>query len=160
VFYCCTSQKGIMGKLPHCDLRPGPIITTLLERDSARVHFSEFVRKGRICQVGAARGAMGGRVVKRAQSMPGHFYSYPFSPCPASPCHILGSPCYGSGLTVTLHRQSQQGTSQTETFASRLVMAGVDICTVQEWMGHKTIQVTMRYAHLAPALQLEAVERL
>jgi integrase len=46
------------------------------------------------------------------------------------------------------------------TFASRLVMAGVDIRTVQELMGHKTIQVTMRYAHLAPEHQLEAVQRL
>jgi integrase len=46
------------------------------------------------------------------------------------------------------------------TFASRLVMAGVDIRTVQELMGHKTIQVTLRYAHLAPVHQLEAVQRL
>ncbi len=46
------------------------------------------------------------------------------------------------------------------TFASRLVMAGVDIRTVQELMGHKTIVTTMRYAHLAPGHQSEAVERL
>ena len=46
------------------------------------------------------------------------------------------------------------------TFASRLAMAGVDIRTVQELMGHKTIQVTLRYAHLAPQHQLEAVQRL
>jgi len=46
------------------------------------------------------------------------------------------------------------------TFASRLVMAGVDIRTVQELLGHKTIQVTMRYENLAPAHQLEAVQRL
>jgi integrase len=46
------------------------------------------------------------------------------------------------------------------TFASRLVMAGVDLRTVAELMGHKTIQMTMRYAHLAPAHQLAAVERL
>ena len=39
-------------------------------------------------------------------------------------------------------------------------MAGVDIRTVQELMGHKTIQVTLRYAHLAPQHQLEAVQRL
>ena len=39
-------------------------------------------------------------------------------------------------------------------------MAGVDIRTVQELMGHKTIQVTMRYAHLAPVHQLQAVQRL
>jgi len=46
------------------------------------------------------------------------------------------------------------------TFASPLVMAGVDIRTAQELMGHETIQVTMRYALLAPAHQLEAVQRL
>lgn len=46
------------------------------------------------------------------------------------------------------------------TFASRLVMAGVDLRTVAELMGHKTVQMTMRYAHLAPAHQLAAVERI
>jgi integrase len=46
------------------------------------------------------------------------------------------------------------------TFASRLVMAGVDIRTVQELMGHKTIGMTVRYAHLAPTHTLAAVERL
>jgi site-specific recombinase XerD len=46
------------------------------------------------------------------------------------------------------------------TFASRLVMKGVDLRTVQELMGHKTIQMTVRYAHLAPQHQLAAVQRL
>jgi len=46
------------------------------------------------------------------------------------------------------------------TFASRLVMAGVDLRTVADLMGHKTIQMTMRYAHLAPAHKLAAVERI
>jgi integrase len=46
------------------------------------------------------------------------------------------------------------------TFASRLVMAGVDIRTVAELMGHKTLAMTMRYAHLAPDHQRGAVERL
>ena len=46
------------------------------------------------------------------------------------------------------------------TFASRLTMAGVDLRTVQQLMGHKTIQMTCRYAHLAPEHQLAAVERL
>jgi integrase len=46
------------------------------------------------------------------------------------------------------------------TFASRLVMQGVDIRTVAELMGHKTIQMTMRYAHLAPEHKLEAVRKL
>jgi integrase len=46
------------------------------------------------------------------------------------------------------------------TFASRLVMAGVDIRTVQELMGHKSITMTMRYSHLAPGHQQAAVEML
>jgi hypothetical protein len=39
-------------------------------------------------------------------------------------------------------------------------MAGVDLRTVQQLMGHKTIQMTVRYAHLAPEHQMAAVERL
>src|SRR5450432_448324 len=34
------------------------------------------------------------------------------------------------------------------TFASQLMMAGVPIRQVQDWLGHSTITMTMRYAHL------------
>ncbi len=44
------------------------------------------------------------------------------------------------------------------TFASKLVMAGVDLYTVKELMGHSTIQMTERYAHLAPEHRAAAVE--
>ena len=46
------------------------------------------------------------------------------------------------------------------TYISRLVMAGVDLRTVQELAGHKDIKMTVRYAHLAPAHWLAAVDRL
>lgn len=40
------------------------------------------------------------------------------------------------------------------TFASRLIMTGVDLRTVQVLMGHKTIAMTLRYSHLSPDHQL------
>jgi integrase len=46
------------------------------------------------------------------------------------------------------------------TFASHLVMAGVDITTVKELLGHKTLTMTLRYAHLAPSHKVKAVQIL
>ncbi len=46
------------------------------------------------------------------------------------------------------------------TFISRLVMKDVNLRTVQELAGHKTISMTTRYAHLAPEHNQAAIERL
>lgn len=46
------------------------------------------------------------------------------------------------------------------TFASRLVMAGVDIRTVQELLGHRSILMTMKYAHLSPDHRQAAAEKI
>ena len=46
------------------------------------------------------------------------------------------------------------------TFASHLVMNGVNIRTVQQLLGHKDIKMTMRYSHLSRDFVQEAVSHL
>jgi integrase len=45
-------------------------------------------------------------------------------------------------------------------FASRLVQAGVPLNTVRELLGHGSMAMTLRYAHLAPDQKREAVAKL
>jgi hypothetical protein len=39
-------------------------------------------------------------------------------------------------------------------------MSGVDLPTVKEILGHREIEMTLRYSHLAPAHKAKAVEKL
>jgi integrase len=74
---------------------------------------------------------------------------------------------FGSIRTAFLRTRERAGISDSfrfhdlrHTFASRLVMNGVDLRTVQELMGHKDIKMTMRYTHLSAAHKRQAVETL
>jgi len=46
------------------------------------------------------------------------------------------------------------------TFATRMVIAGVDFLTLMEILGHKNIKTTMRYAHVVPGRKMEAIKKL
>lgn len=46
------------------------------------------------------------------------------------------------------------------TFASHLAMRGKPMKVIQELLGHATMEMTMRYAHLAPAVHRDAVAAL
>ncbi|MHB2016963.1 MAG: tyrosine-type recombinase/integrase, partial [Candidatus Xenobia bacterium] len=45
-------------------------------------------------------------------------------------------------------------------FSSRLAMQGVQLRTLQELLGHRTVQMTLRYSHLSPEHQHSAVAKL
>jgi integrase len=61
---------------------------------------------------------------------------------------------------VTDSRQRLVYHSLRHSFASWLVMGGESLQTVKELMGHKDIQTTMRYSHLAPDIKRNAVDNL
>lgn len=46
------------------------------------------------------------------------------------------------------------------TYASHLAMLGVPLKMIQELLGHSTMEMTMRYAHLAPDVKKQAVQLL
>jgi len=45
-------------------------------------------------------------------------------------------------------------------FASRLVQAGVPLNTVRDLLGHSSVAMSLRYAHLAPDQRCEAAAKL
>jgi len=50
--------------------------------------------------------------------------------------------------------------SLRHTHASWLAISGLDILQIKEQLGHKTIEMTMRYAHLIPNKRHEATKEL
>lgn len=61
---------------------------------------------------------------------------------------------------VTDRRQKVVFHTLRHTYASWLVMSGVDLYTVQRLMGHSTISMTERYSHLAPDHLKKAVSMM
>lgn len=61
---------------------------------------------------------------------------------------------------ITDRRQKVVFHTLRHTYASQLVMKGVDLYTTQKLMGHKNGQMTQRYAHLAPGHLEKAINML
>lgn len=64
----------------------------------------------------------------------------------------------GLNADVTDKRHKIVFHSLRHTFASWMALDGVDIYRIKELMRHKTISMTMRYAHLIPDAKRDAVE--
>ncbi len=68
-----------------------------------------------------------------------------------------------SSFTTTCRKACIEGLrfhDLRHTFATRLVLGGVDIVTVKELLGHSEIETTMRYSHPTPLSETLAVDTL
>ncbi len=65
-------------------------------------------------------------------------------------------------LNAGIHDRKQSVSFHTlrHTFASWLALEGIPILTIKELMGHKSIEMTMRYAHLIPDHKFQAVTQI
>jgi integrase len=80
-------------------------------------------------------------------------------------CNVRGKP-YRSFRTAFERAVHKAGVEDftfhdlRHTFASRLVMRGVDLPTVKDLLGHKTIAMTLRYTHLSSDHKQRAMSTL
>ena len=66
----------------------------------------------------------------------------------------------GLNKNVTDQRDKVVAHTLRHTFASWLAMQGEPIITIQKLMGHSNLEMTLRYAHLSPSHERDAVLRL
>jgi integrase len=66
----------------------------------------------------------------------------------------------GFNENVTDDRQKVVFHTLRHTFASWLAIDGVPLYTISKLMGHSSIEMTMRYAHLCPDSKRDAVAML
>ena len=66
----------------------------------------------------------------------------------------------GLNKNVTDQRDKVVAHTLRHTFASWLAMQGSPIITIQKLMGHSNLEMTLRYAHLSPSHERDAVLKL
>lgn len=96
--------------------------------------------------------------LKRWKEQPGIKSPFVFTGLDGQPLHDMRTSW--ENLLKAAQIQEFRWHDLRHTFASKLVMAGVDLNTVRELLGHTDYKMTLRYAHLAPEHKAAAVNKL
>jgi len=96
--------------------------------------------------------------LKKWKDQPGLKSAYVFGDSTGEP--LQGMKTSWQNLLVRARVNDFRWHDLRHTFASKLVMAGVDLNTVRELLGHSDYKMTLRYAHLAPRHKQDAVDKL
>ena len=73
---------------------------------------------------------------------------------------VLNIPPKNDPVTKAINRKYFCTHTYRHPCCTRLVTCGVDLRTVQEWMGHGEIKTTQRYSHFIPDRMAEAAHKL
>jgi integrase len=136
-----------------------------LERQQVTVERSVFFEKGEAHEGGTKTGkvrtlALTSEARAALESLPGKRKGYVFKNRKGGQLtrnqakHVL----WGAQRAASIRKTGWHVCRHT--FASHLVMRGVDLPTVQRLMGHTTIAMTMKYSHLAPDHLRNAIQAL
>jgi integrase len=154
---CSPTMKQVVMLALHTGMRRGEILTLTWDGVNLREGFIELVdqKNGERSTIPLNRKAL-----ETIRSIPRRLDSKYLFPgkAPDKPFYDLKRQ-FETAVTaakldgVTFH-------VLRHTCASHLVMSGVDLATVKEIMRHKSIEMTLRYAHLSPEHKKSAIATL
>ena len=98
-------------------------------------------------------------ILKRRLRKAKHGWLFPHRRNPAMPMMTIQK-AHEDALKDTRLKTRFRLYDLRHTFGSRSAMAGVDLATLKELMGHSNISITMRYVHPTPEHKREALRKL
>jgi len=162
-----VAQFRFLGRPHYADLVVFLIDTGMRVGEALRLRWEDFTETsdGRIATIWESKGGRS-RSVPLTKRVCEVLDGIDRDRCPEGPFRRIQQSPFNREWAVVRGRMGLDQDRQfvphalRHTCASRLVQKGVEILIVKELLGHKTLSVTLRYAHLSPRNLSDAVRRL